>query len=165
METYMEAHLDTVRKLTLTVLDQTPEEFADHIPHGYRNSIRWNFGHIVYIQEKLAYEVNGDDNHLPSIYERLFAAGTSPADWNEVPPTLAEIKSQMLAQSERIKASHQGDLNTPLTQPFTNKFGITFDTKGGCLLFSFFHEGMHLDTIRHYIRRLKQAEKNTDRPS
>lgn len=164
MENYMEAHLDTVRKLTLTVLDHTPEEFADRIPEGYRNSIRWNFGHIVYVQERLAYEVNGQQGHLPDIYARLFAAGTSPADWNETPPTLAEIKEQMLLQLDRIKQSHQSGLENPLPQAFTNKVGITFDTVGGCLLFSFFHEGLHLDTIRHYIRQLKRAEKNTDRP-
>lgn len=164
MEDYLKAHLDTVRTLTLSVLDNTPEEFADRIPEGYRNSIRWNFGHILYIQERLAYEVTGGKGHLPEEYARLFAAGTSPADWNETPPTLADIKEQMLLQSERIKQSHASGLDHPLPQPFTNKLGITFDTVGGCLLFSFFHEGLHLDTIHHYIRQLKRAEKNTDRP-
>lgn len=157
MEPYLASHMDTTRALTLKVLDATPEELADVVPQGYSNSIRWNLGHIVYIQERLAYEVGGQPIHLPEIYARLFAAGTKPADWQEQPPTLAEIREQLVAQTARIKESHQGDLNVPLPQPFTNKSGITFDTVGGCLLFSFFHEALHLDTIRHYLRQLKHS--------
>lgn len=157
MEAYLQKHMDTVRALTLAVLDHTSEEMADIIPEGFRNSIRWNFGHIVFIQERLAYEVAGKPMHLPENYARLFAAGTSPADWQETPPTLAEIKEQMVLQSQRIKESHQTGLEESLPHPFTNKFGITFDTVGGCLLFSFFHEGMHLNTIRLYAKMLKKA--------
>lgn len=156
MQHYLSNHMDTVRNLTLTVLDHTPEEFANRIPEGFNNNIRWNFGHIAYIQERLAYEVNGKPMQLPEQYARLFAAGTSPADWNEEPPTLAEIKEQLVAQTARIKESHQEGLEDPLPQPFTNKVGITFDTVGGCLVFSFFHEGMHLSTIRNYVRLLKK---------
>ncbi|WP_342527850.1 DinB family protein [Chryseomicrobium sp. FSL W7-1435] len=156
MEPYLASHLDTVRSLTVKVLDTTPEELLDVVPPGYSNSIRWNLGHIVYVQERLAYEVAGKDIHLPDQYARLFAAGTKPADWNETPPSIEEIRQQLVDQSARIKASHQSDLNTPLSHPFTNKSGITFDTVGGCLLFSCFHEGLHLDTIRHYLRQLKK---------
>lgn len=155
MEPYLASHLDTVRALTLRVLDATPEELADRVPEGYANSIRWNLGHIVYIQERLAYEVAGESIHLSENYARLFAAGTKPADWTEEPPSLLEIREQLVQQTARIKESHQGNLNVSLPQPFTNKSGITFDTVGGCLLFSCFHEALHLDTIRHYLRQFK----------
>lgn len=39
-------HLELVRANALRALESTTEEMADAMPAGFRNTIRWNLGHI-----------------------------------------------------------------------------------------------------------------------
>ncbi|WP_240046437.1 DinB family protein [Priestia flexa] len=66
-------HLETVRSITLKVLSSVTEQESLVTPDGFSNNIFWNLGHIVYIQEKLVFELAGKKNQLPASYERLFA--------------------------------------------------------------------------------------------
>jgi hypothetical protein len=45
-------------------------------------------------------------------------------------------------------------LNEKLPTPFTNRGGITFYTVGETLLFSFYHEALHVETIKRLYRSI-----------
>ncbi|MET3576026.1 DinB family protein [Bhargavaea ullalensis] len=154
MEDLIFRHMETVRKLTLIEMGAIPESLADQVPPGFNNSIRWNFGHIAFIQGRLVYEVMGEDSGLPSSFSEYFAAGTSPAGWTGVPPRIAEIRKVLERQPEEIRLGRRGRLDEPLPDPFTNKMGVTFRTSGETLLFSFYHEALHLETIKRIVKSI-----------
>jgi len=140
--------METVRGITNQTLKKIPEEISDLIPKGFNNSIRWNFGHIAFIQEKLVFELLGEEKNIPGNYEQLFGAGTKPAEWKETPPSFTEIAEILTEQKTRIRDFLQGRLHENLPTPFINRSGITFYTVGEVFLFSFYHEALHIGTIK-----------------
>ncbi|WP_424237694.1 DinB family protein [Bhargavaea ginsengi] len=158
MEELIFRHMQTVREMTLKCLDETPEEIAGIIPDGFRNNIHWNFGHILFIQERLALEVAGEEMELAAKYPEYFAAGTKPSDWKGEPPSLIEIREELDTQTERLQKLRAGRLDEPLPEPFTNRMGLTFRMTGETLLFSFYHEALHLETIRQMRKLIRAAE-------
>lgn len=146
-------HMETVRGITNQTMKKIPEEISDMIPKGFNNNIRWNFGHIAFVQEKLVFGLLGEEMHIPKSYEQLFGAGTKPAEWKETPPSFTEIAEILTEQETRIKDFLQGRLHENLPTPFTNRGGITFYTVGEAFLFSFYHEALHIENIK----RLYQA--------
>ncbi|MDT2046257.1 MULTISPECIES: DinB family protein [Bacillaceae] len=152
-------HLETVRSITLNVLSTVTEEEGLLTPNGFSNNIVWNLGHIAYIQEKLIFELAGQKNQLPASYEQLFAAGTRPSQWEEEPPTLTQLQEELTVQTERIKEFIPAHFDMKLAKPFTNKAGISFDHVGSTFLFSFYHEGMHVETIKQ-IKKAVQTQKS-----
>ncbi|SDN12402.1 DinB superfamily protein [Psychrobacillus sp. OK028] len=155
MEQTIFQHMQIVRGITEKSIQQIPEELADIIPPGFTNNIRWNFGHIAYIQEKLVFGVSGEKMTIPKAYEFFFSAGTKPTEWIEIPPSFAEISDVLIAQKQRIREYLPGNLQKRLPEPFTNKGGITFHTLGETFLFSFYHEALHMETIKRIYRAIK----------
>jgi hypothetical protein len=145
-------HMETVRGITEQTMKKIPVEVLDIIPHGFNNNIRWNFGHIAFVQEKLVYELLGEEMNIPKDYEQLFGAGTKPAEWQETPPLFTEIAEVLIKQKTRIKDFLKGRLHENLTTPFTNRGGITFYTVGEVFLYSFYHEALHIESIKQLYK-------------
>ncbi|MDQ0268415.1 DinB family protein [Cytobacillus purgationiresistens] len=159
MEESIINHLKTVRSITENSLSRIKEDSADIIPHGYNNNIRWNYGHIVYVQELLVFGAYGEDKQIPQLYENLFAAGTKPSDWVDNPPSLNEILKEMEKQSTRVEQAIKTNFTHKLPTPFKNRAGITFYTVGETLLFSAYHEALHMETIKRIHRECKKLMK------
>lgn len=154
MEQTILHHMDTVRGITIKSLEKIPEEIADIVPEGFNNNIRWNLGHIAFVQERLIYNVLGEKMNLPDEYEEFFSPGTKPADWKGTPPTFLEISTILTEQVARIKEFVPSRFSEKLPTPFTNRMGITFYTLGETLLFSFYHEAMHMETIKRIYKTI-----------
>jgi hypothetical protein len=154
MEQTIIHHMETVRGITEQLIKKIPEEISDIIPNGFNNNIRWNFGHIAFVQEKLIFGLLDEEMSIPKDYEQLFGAGTKPAEWKGTPPSFAEIALILMEQKTRIKEFIPGRLNEKLPTPFTNRGGITFYTVGETLLFSFYHEALHVETIKRLYRSI-----------
>ncbi len=146
--------METVRSITEQAIKKIPEEVSDLIPEGFNNNIRWNFGHIAFVQEKLVFGLLGEEMNIPEDYEQLFGAGTRPAEWKETPPSFTEISEILAEQKTTIKDFLQGRLHENLPTPFTNRGGITFYTVGEAFLFSFYHEAIHIETIKRLNRSI-----------
>ena len=138
----------TVRGITEQMMKNMPEEISNLIPKGFNNNIRWNFGHIAFVQEKLVFGLLDEDMNIPKDYENFFGTGTKPAEWKEAPPSFTEIAEVLAKQKTRIQDFLQGRLLEKLPTPFTNRGGITFYTVGEVFLFSFYHEALHIETIK-----------------
>ncbi|WP_108670948.1 DinB family protein [Peribacillus acanthi] len=152
MEQAIFHHMGTVRGITEKSIKRIPEEIADIVPNGFNNNIRWNFGHIAFVQEKIVFGIFKEKMNIPENYEQLFAAGTKPSDWKVDPPTLEEIATVLSEQKSRIKDFLPGRFHEKLPTPFTNRAGITFNNLGETFLFSFYHEGLHMEAIKHIYR-------------
>ncbi len=154
MEQTIFNHMETVRGITEKSIERIPEEISDIIPEGFNNNIRWNFGHIAFVQDKIVFGILGEEMKVPKNYENLFGAGTKPSDWEVAPPSLTEIAAVLTDQKSRIKAFLPGRLDEKLAKPFTNRGGITFYTAGEAFLFSFYHEAMHIETIKQIYKSI-----------
>ncbi|WP_419880897.1 DinB family protein [Peribacillus sp. B-H-3] len=154
MEDLIFRHMETVRGITENLIKKFPEETADIVPEGFNNSIRWNFGHIAFIQEKLVFGLLGKEGGLPEEYEEFFKAGSKPADWSDAPPSMSEIADELSKQKSRIRSFLESSMDIKFPEPFTNKAGIKLYTSGEAFLFSFFHEAMHIETIKLIYRKI-----------
>lgn len=155
MEKLLFNHLDTVRQVTEQMIERIPEELADEVPEGFKNNIRWNFGHIATIQEKLVIAALGESMQIPNKFLTYFDMGTKPADWAGEPPSFAEIKEVLQGQKARIKEVLSGRLEEKLAVPFEIKGGPSYDTAAEALLFSTYHEGLHVEAIKRIYRLVK----------
>jgi hypothetical protein len=148
MENSIIRQLYITRSITEDLLKNTPEHLLDIIPPGFHNNIRWNFGHIVYTQEKLVFALSGEELSLPPSFQENFAAGTKPSESGTGVPQIMEIATELTKQKDRIKEYAVTRFNQTLPKPFTNQMGITFNTFNDALLFSFYHEAVHVQAIK-----------------
>ncbi|MVO98350.1 DinB family protein [Paenibacillus lutrae] len=140
--------IEFVRHLTIQAVEGISENTLVVIPEGFNNNVIWNLGHIYLVQEKFAFYFSGDPLQLPENFDRLFAKGTKPADWNEEAPKLEVLLELLADQPKRIQQTLQSRLGEPIQKPFTLGSGLTFETIGELLNFSLNHEGMHFNTIQ-----------------
>ncbi|MBO8163395.1 MAG: DinB family protein [Brevibacillus sp.] len=145
--------VDFVRNGTLELLRQVPEEVADLVPPGFSNSIRWNVGHILIDQEQWLYSFIHDGMKLSDRYLRLFAHGTKPSDWQEVPPSLDELAELLGEQAQRIRRDFGHRLNKPLLRPAE----LGMSTIGEIIPRTLYHEGIHAGIISSMLRMIKQS--------
>jgi uncharacterized damage-inducible protein DinB len=139
--------LEFIRNVTIQAAQGMTEQSLDLVPEGFNNNVRWNLGHIYLVQEKFAFHFAGEPMLLPPGFERLFAKGTKPADWNEEVPTLAALLELLADQPKRIREALQHRLEEPVEQPFTTGSGLTLSSIGEFLSYTLYHEGMHFTAI------------------
>ncbi|WP_181347636.1 DinB family protein [Thalassobacillus sp. CUG 92003] len=139
-------HMESVRNRTISSLETTPDYALDTVPKGFNNSLRWNFGHILVVQEKLVYGFTGEDKQLPEQYVSFFSPRTSPSQWESTPPRAEEIQSYLQAQTSQIKQTFANRLHEKRDQPMQiGSFHLA--TLEEAMTFSLYHESIHQGTI------------------
>lgn len=145
--------INLVRQNTLNEMQELSEEEADQMPEGFRNTIRWNLGHIYTVQNALLSKFGGKEVDMPSPYLELFAPGTKPADWKGDIPTLGAMKEKLENQPEQLKKALAGQLDEEAVESFKS-----LSTVGEILTFTMYHEGMHVGAIQS-IKKANSAAK------
>ncbi|ELK48498.1 UNVERIFIED_CONTAM: DinB family protein [Halobacillus marinus] len=135
--------INMVRQATLKEMDGVTEEQADKQPGGFSNTIRWNLGHILVVQNSLVERFGGKPVETPSRYLELFAPGTKPADWQGDVPTLTELKQALEEQPKKLEQALAGQLEDEAAKAF-----LGLPTVGEILNFTLYHEGVHTGTIK-----------------
>jgi uncharacterized protein (DUF1810 family) len=151
--------LEFVRKGTLKIIEVTEEPQLTMIPKGFNNNILWNLGHIYVIQEQMVFPPMGEPSHLNEPLIHLFNKKTTPMNWTIEPPTLDELTTLLKNQTTRIRDTFGDRPDDNLLQPFTLFKSLTFNSLSDVLTFTMFHEGMHLETMKMYVRMLKADHK------
>ncbi|PZD93774.1 DinB family protein [Paenibacillus sambharensis] len=157
MEHYLFDQMAFVRSQTLRAAGAVTEEAADQIPDGFRNSIRWNLGHIYVVAERIYFQYLGLPMRMPEGFREQFDKGTSPL--NQSPssvPTLAELTELLSSQEERMRQLLSNRMQEQLVPPYTTSLGVTLATPEQFVSFSLFHEGMHLATMKAYLTLLSR---------
>lgn len=118
------------------------EKQLDIQPSGFNNTIRWQIGHLLTVNEQGLFGFPNDSEHLPKRYENLFASGTKPADWPADVPSLSELTEQLTNQLERIKQIPAEKFEEKLPE---SMWGAT--TYGELAAVVAYHEGYHIGQI------------------
>jgi DinB superfamily len=151
MEQFLFNQLAFVRNQTLNLLEGVTEEMADRVPEGFRNTIRWNLGHIYVVVERFAFQYLGLPQHLPDGFKEQFEYGTSPLNAHTFRvPTLSELEDLLKAQQVRIQETLAYRLEVKIIPPYTTSAGMKLETPKQFLTFNLYHEGMHLSVIKLY---------------
>jgi uncharacterized damage-inducible protein DinB len=150
--------VEVVRAITLQKLESITEDEADIMPKGFNNTIRWNFGHILIVQDQLASNFAGLPQQLSQEFITLFGNRTRPSEWQVEPPTLKTLKYELEKQNAYIKESLGNRLQEKAVKPFV-RLGFKMETIGEILAFSLHHEGMHTGVI-YAIQRAINGSNN-----
>lgn len=134
--------LDGHRRYLLKVSNVT-EETAEIIPEGFKNNIRWNLGHIYIEQYMWIRTLINEDVDVNERLDEWFGPGTSPENFTDETPSLAEIRTLLEGQLGKIKETY-GDRLEEVFPP-TEMWSMC--TLEQVLLWTNFHEGMHLQKI------------------
>lgn len=150
--------VEVVRAITLQKLESITEDVADIMPKGFHNTIRWNVGHILIVQDQLASNFAGLPQQLSPEFVSLFGNRTKPSEWQIEPPTLQTLADELKKQTAYIKETLGSCLQEKATKPFV-RLGFKMETIGEILTFSLHHEGMHTGVI-YAIQRAIDGSNN-----
>jgi len=141
--------LKQIRKLThQTVTGLTHGQYFT-IPAGFDNNIAWNIGHIVVVQQRLHYKLTGLEPYISPAQMTMFAPGSSPNDWVQLPDILPLLE-RLLALPDKLETDYATSKFANF-QPYTTSTGISIKSMNEALIFNNYHEGLHFG----YIQALK----------
>jgi uncharacterized damage-inducible protein DinB len=149
--------MDFIRMRTIAALDNTTEEMADAVPGGFKNSIRWNLGHIYLTHEKLIHSFAGEEGKIPEGFLEWFGFNTSPDQWETAAPSLMDLKELLSGQPKRMREKFTGRLSERGEKPITMTKDIAFETLAEVVSFTNWHEGLHQGAITT-IKRVQGIE-------
>ncbi|PKR85313.1 DinB family protein [Heyndrickxia camelliae] len=149
MQHYLFDQLYFVRNNTLNELADVTELQSEVIPEGFNNNIKWNAGHIFFIQEKFSFHFAGEEMSISEEFSNLFCPGSIPEEGKENVPTIEEIKKLLSKQVERVEKNFKHRLNeiSPIGGYTTSK-GLPLLRVEEFLSFCLYHEGMHFEKIK-----------------
>lgn len=148
MRDFLFNQLKVIRSNTIDAVKELSESQADLVPKGFNNNIRWNLGHVYLVQERFAFGFTKEPMQLPDEFTELFGRDTKPSEWKVQPPTLPELIRLLEDQTIRIKEKLNDRLDETVANPLAMPSGLTLKTLGEFLIFSMYHEGMHVQTIK-----------------
>ncbi|WP_054703755.1 DinB family protein [Bacillus sp. JCM 19041] len=131
------------------IVENISEAYVDVIPAGFKNSIHWNYGHILVIAEHVLSHAPAFEKTVPKAFYHPFAKGSSPKQWTDQVPSIVELQKTSTAQQQAIRTLINAEGGSAPTTAFT-LFNQTFQSVDELLSFIAFHEGMHYRTILHY---------------
>jgi DinB superfamily len=141
-----------LRAFTLKFLMTMEGEEALQIPEGFRNSLHWQLGHLLYTQGVTLFEWCGLPSPFPRAFHGYFGLGTSPQDYDPLVPDWDELLALARRHQRGFPEQVAGRLSEPLLVRRT-LMNISMLTAGETLPFLLAHEGEHIA----HIKRLRKA--------
>lgn len=144
----------SVRQMVVQLAQSIPEELFDVQPRQFNNTIRWNVGHIAFVNEYFLSLGLPIISSLPDHYTQLFNTGTLPTEWASVAPAKEELCHHLTSQLADFSKIPPTAFDQPLTSPL--ELGpLKFETFGEVFNFATVHEMMHYTTISCYLKVLQ----------
>ncbi|WP_334074455.1 MULTISPECIES: DinB family protein [Paenibacillus] len=155
MSNYIFTQLNFVRNNTLQLVSTLDERKSEILLEGLSNHVKWNLGHIYFVQEKFAFHFLGEEMLLPPGFAELYAPGTRPGSEPADGFALAEILDLLDGQMTRIEAALSARLKEEVKQPYTTSKGLRLSRVDEFLSFCLYHEGMHFEKIKTILRLIE----------
>lgn len=92
------------RTSLLTFIDELNDEQLDATSPYFENTIRWQIGNVLLLDEKLLFVHPKKSQKLPEEYAELFSSDIQVKDWTVEPPSLSQLMDDLIGQQERINS-------------------------------------------------------------
>ncbi|MEH6939849.1 DinB family protein [Bacillus sp. JJ664] len=129
------------------LIKKCPENKRAIVSEGFKNSIHWQLGHILFTTENHVLRLSEQKTVLPESYQTFFAYGTKPLDWKEEPPTWELLIEQLSEQLDYISEALDGKLDTVVKENF-----LEANTIEDLLIYNVSHVSEHLGVIFSMIK-------------
>ena len=129
--------LKTIEDLSLTQLNKVPE--------GFNNSIAWNIGHLVVVQQLLCYKLSGLEMKISNEMLEKYKKGSVPNS-EITQQELDALKTSFLSQVDTLKKDYSNKVFTTYNSYLTSP-NVSLDSIDDAIQFNNFHEGIHLGSI------------------
>jgi hypothetical protein len=141
-----------LRAFALKFLVTMEADEAVRVPEGFKNSLHWQLGHLLYTQGVTLFEWCGQPSPCPNGFQQYFGQGSSPKDHDSLAPDWDDLLALARRQLRSLPDQVSGRLHQPLVAP-RRLMNISMATAGDTLPFLLAHEGEHLA----HIKRLRKA--------
>ena len=141
-----------LRAFALKFMRTMESEEAVQVPEGFKNSLHWQLGHLLFTQGVTLFEWCGLPSPCPRGFGQYFGLGSSPKDYDPLVPDWEELLALARMHVRTFPEQVSGRLQQPLLLP-RRLMNIPMATAGDTLPFLLAHEGEHLA----HIKRLRKA--------
>ncbi|WP_179865591.1 MULTISPECIES: DinB family protein [unclassified Bacillus (in: firmicutes)] len=141
----------------IKMLKSIAEVVANHQPKGFNNSLHWNVGHILTINEQLLFLLPNHPTEFPLHYIELFGQGTKPTEFQENVPSLETLIDQLIDQKTRVEELAVQGFDLKLTEPLLLE-PLSLETNGELFNFAIYHQGEHTGFINALKNIVEIAE-------
>ncbi|WP_078433672.1 DinB family protein [Metabacillus halosaccharovorans] len=148
MSDYIFTQLRFIRANTLRDVVNIDNKISEIIPVGSNNNIKWNLGHIYFIQERFAFHFAKENLLMPEQFTDSFRPGTKPRSDGKIEVEFSEIIQLLEGQVDRIESTFSNRLKEKTEESYTTSKGLHLSTIEEFLSFCLYHEGMHYEKIK-----------------
>lgn len=141
-----------LRSFALKFLVTMEADEAFRVPEGFKNSLHWQLGHLLYTQGITLFEWCGLPSPFGPGFAPYFGLGSSPRDYDSLVPDWDELLALARRHVRSLPEQVAGRLQQPLIAP-RKLMNLSMATAGDTLPFLLAHEGEHLA----HIKRLRKA--------
>ncbi|KIL37299.1 hypothetical protein SD71_00960 [Cohnella kolymensis] len=150
-ENAMISTLNTLRRMIIGRIEAMDEALFDVQPPQFNNTIRWNIGHIVTVQDGLVMKKVTGTPKLNENFVAMFKSGTRPSEWTTTPPSKAELLDLLKKQLNDLNELVAPRADERLAEPLV--FGpFNLATVGDVVGFAVIHESMHSAIINSLLK-------------
>lgn len=146
--------LKLARDWCIKVAESCPKELAMIQLEEFNNTILWQVGHVLTAAERIMFSLEEQSTFLSEKFTHWFDYGTSPSEWNDEVPEMAELIHLLHQQRTRLLSIQPETFNNQLSQP---KYGFTI--YGECAGFVAVHEALHVGKMEEMLRVIRHKMK------
>ena len=136
------------RIYTLGKLANTEGPKWDLQPEGVNNTVRWNAGHVFVSMENFVQQIDPDYEPVRPEWFPFFMSGTSPATWEEAPPSEDDILEELKIQPDRVIHHLEDKMDSLLPKAMEIGEIHSMVEAESLLKFAIWHEGIHAGVIQ-----------------
>ena len=158
MTTLLFEYIRQTRRVFIELVDTLSPEAINAVPAGFRNSIGWNFGHIVVSTPGLCYRRTGvqSDRQIPFV--ESYGKGSKPEHWITASEITA-LKTQMLNTIDVIEQDYKNGVFASITPFATSTYGLAMDTIEKVITAALAHDNLHFGYAMAIRRALEGTKK------
>lgn len=140
------------RSIYYKFLQHNSLEQLNKIPSGFNNSLIWNIGHVIVVQQRLVYGLSGLPMNISDELFQKYKPGTKP-EIDEPAETVELFKELLISPIEKTIADFETGKFKEYKEHTTSK-GFHLASAADAVTFNNYHEGLHLGSMVSLLKFL-----------